>query len=146
MPLMLNNVQIAGNLTRDPQLKMVGEKTVAEFGLAINRRYRAAGGDMKDETTFVDVTVWGRQAELVGQYLTKGRNCLCEGSLKLDQWEDKQSGAKRSKISVVAQRCHFIGGTGENQQGNQGNGGGQSPDQPQGEQSGAVDGSDEPPY
>lgn len=115
--LNLNNVNLAGNLTRDPQVRFFeNEKCVADFGLAINRRYRDKGGEMKEETTFVDVEVWGRQAELCGQYLTKGRNCMIEGSLKLDQWEDKASGAKRSKLKVVAQRVHFIGGN-EGQQG-----------------------------
>lgn len=114
MPLMLNNVQLAGNLTRDPQVRFfANEKAVADFGLAINRRYKGANGETKEETTFVDVECWGRTAELVGQYLVRGRNCLIEGSLKLDQWEDKASGAKRSKLKVVAQRVHFIGGAGE---------------------------------
>lgn len=122
MPLMLNSVHLAGNLTRDPQVRFfANERAVADFGLAINRRYRTSDGEMKEETTFVDVEAWGRQAELVGQYLTKGRNCLVEGSLKLDQWEDK-SGNKRSKIKVSAQRVHFIGGPG----GEGGSGGGSS--------------------
>jgi single-strand DNA-binding protein len=113
MALMLNTVHVAGNLTRDPQVRFfANEKAVADFGLAINRRYRTGDGEMKEETTFIDVEAWGRQAELVGQYLTKGRNCLVEGSLKLDQWEDK-NGNKRSKIKVSAQRVHFLGGTGQ---------------------------------
>lgn len=111
MALMLNNVQLAGNLTRDPQVRfLANEKAVADFGIAINRKYRGNDGEMKEETTFVDVETWGRQAELVGQYLVKGRNCLVEGSLKLDQWEDKETGGKRSKMKVVAMRVHFIGG------------------------------------
>lgn len=110
MPLMLNSVHIAGNLTRDVQVRFfANEKAVADFGLAINKRYRGGDGEMKEETVFVDVECWGRQAELCGQYLTKGRNCMVEGSLKLDQWEDKQSGAKRSKIKISAQRVHFLG-------------------------------------
>lgn len=108
MPLMLNNVQLGGNLTRDPELREVGEHTVANFGLAINRKYKK-NGELVEETTFVDIECWNRQAELCGQYLTKGRNVLIEGSLKLDQWDDKESGAKRSKISINAQRVHFIG-------------------------------------
>ncbi|NRA40531.1 MAG: single-stranded DNA-binding protein [Planctomycetes bacterium] len=109
MAFMLNSVHVAGNLTRDPQVRFfANEKAVADFGLAINRRYRGGDGEMKEETTFIDVETWGRQAELVGQYLTKGRNCFVEGSLKLDQWEDK-SGNKRSKIKVTAQRVHFLG-------------------------------------
>ena len=80
---------------------------MADFGLAINRRYRGGDGEMKEETTFIDVETWGRQAELVGQYLTKGRNCFVEGSLKLDQWEDK-SGNKRSKIKVTVNSNLFF--------------------------------------
>ena len=110
MPLNLNAVHIAGSLTRDPQVRfMANEKAVADFGLAINRKYKGSDGEMKEETTFIDVECWGRQAELVGQYLTKGRNCLVEGSLKLDVWTDK-SDNKRSKIKISAQRVHFIGG------------------------------------
>ena len=108
MPLMLNNVQLGGNLTRDPELRQAGNKTVANFGIAINRKFRS-GDELKEETTFVDVECWERQAELVGQYLTKGRNVLIEGAIKLDTWEDKESGAKRSKLSVRAHRVHFIG-------------------------------------
>ena len=108
MPLMLNNVQLGGNLTRDPELRQAGNKTVANFGIAINRKYRS-GDELKEETTFVDIECWERQAELVGQYLTKGRNVLIEGAIKLDTWEDKESGAKRSKLSIRAHRVHFIG-------------------------------------
>ena len=114
MALMLNSVNVAGNLTRDPIIRTFdNDKSVGDFGLAINRKNRGGDGEMKEETTFVDVECWNRQAELVGQYLTKGRNCLVEGSLKLDQWEDKDGG-KRSKIKISAQRVHFIGGTQEN--------------------------------
>ncbi len=110
MALMLNTVQIAGNLTRDPQLRQVrADNTVADFGLAINRKYRGGDGEMKEETTFVDVECWGRQAELVGQYLTKGRNCLVEGSLKYHAFEDK-NGNKRNKLTITGRKIHFIGG------------------------------------
>jgi single-strand DNA-binding protein len=113
MAVNLNRVLLAGNLTRDPQMRfLANEKAVAEFGLAINRRYKAADGEMKEETTFVDVEAWGRTAELVGQYLTKGRGCFVEGRLKLDQWDDKQTGQKRSRLRVVADNVQFIGGAG----------------------------------
>lgn len=115
---MLNQVNLAGNLTRDPQVRFFeNEKCVADFGIAINRKYKDGKGEMKEETTFVDVECWGRTAELVGQYLTSGRNCLIEGSLKLDQWEDKATGAKRTKIKVNAHRVHFIGGPKDGQDG-----------------------------
>ena len=108
MALNLNRVLLAGNLTRDPQVRfLANEKAVAEFGLAINRRFKDANGQQKDETTFVDVETWGRTAELVGQYLTKGRGCFIEGRLKLDSWDDKESGQKRSKLRVVADNVQF---------------------------------------
>jgi single-strand DNA-binding protein len=104
----LNRVMLAGNLTRDPQVRFFANgKAVAEFGLAINRRFKDDNGQQKDETTFVDVETWGRTAELVGQYLTKGRGCFIEGRLKLDSWEDKESGQKRSKLKVVADNVIF---------------------------------------
>jgi single-strand DNA-binding protein len=99
---------LAGNLTRDPQVRFfANERAVADFGLAINRRYKTNDGQMKEETTFVDVEAWGRTAELVGQYLTKGRSCYVEGRLKLDSWEDKE-GQKRQKLKVVADSVQFL--------------------------------------
>ncbi|HAT10059.1 MAG TPA: single-stranded DNA-binding protein [Planctomycetes bacterium] len=104
----INRVFLAGNLTRDPQVRfLANEKAVANFGLAINRRFKGADGSQKEETTFVDVEAWGRQAELVGQYLTKGRGCFIEGRLKLDSWEDKE-GKKQSKLRVVADNVQFL--------------------------------------
>lgn len=109
MSLNVNHVAIAGNLTRDPQIRFLAdEKAVANFGLAINRRYKS-GGETKEEVTFVDVEAWGRTAELVGQYLAKGRACYIEGRLKLDTWEDKD-GKKQSKLRVVADSVQFVGG------------------------------------
>ena len=108
MSLNLNRVLLSGNLTRDPQVRfLANEKAVAEFGLAINRRFKDANGQQKDETTFVDVEAWGRTAELVGQYLTKGRGCFIEGRLKFDSWDDKETGQKRSKLRVVADNVQF---------------------------------------
>ena len=109
MSLSLNRVMLAGNLTRDPQIKYIGsDKTVASFGLAINRRYKDSAGQPKEETTFVDVEAWGRTAELVGQYLTKGRPVYIEGRLKLEGWETKD-GEKRQRIKVVADNVQFLG-------------------------------------
>jgi single-strand DNA-binding protein len=109
MALQINRVMLAGNLTRDPQLRFLGnEKAVADFGLAINRRFKTADGQMKEEVTFVDVEAWGRTAELVGQYLTKGRACFVEGRLRLDTWDDKKDGQKRSKLRVIADNVQFI--------------------------------------
>lgn len=98
-----------GNLTRDPEVKYTsGGTAIAKLGMAINRRWRAQDGQMQEETTFVDVDAFGRQAETVGQYLKKGRPILIEGRLKYDQWEDKQSGQKRSKLGVVLERFEFL--------------------------------------
>ncbi|MBA3685327.1 MAG: single-stranded DNA-binding protein [Planctomycetes bacterium] len=109
MSLQLNRVMLAGNLTRDPQVRFfANERAVADFGLAINRKYKANDGQLKEETTFVDVEAWGRTAELVGQYLTKGRGCYVEGRLRLDSWEDKESGQKRSKLKIVADNVQFL--------------------------------------
>ncbi len=105
----INRVFLAGNLTRDPQVRfLANEKAVAEFGLAINRKFKAGDGSLKEEVTFVDIEVWGRTAELCSQYLTKGRGCMIEGRLKLDTWEDKKDGSKRSKMRVVAENVHFL--------------------------------------
>jgi single-strand DNA-binding protein len=109
MSLNINTVMIAGNLTHDPQVKtLAADRTVVQFGLAINRRYKGHDGEMKEDTTFVDIEAWGRTAELVGQYLGKGSPCYIEGRLKLDSWQDKD-GTKRSRMRVVAERVHFVG-------------------------------------
>lgn len=107
----INRVLVAGNLTRDPQVRFfANERAVADFGIAVNRRFRGADGENKEETTYIDIEAWGRTAELVGQYLTKGRSCFVEGRLKLDQWDDKNSGQKRSKLKVVADNVQFLDG------------------------------------
>jgi single-strand DNA-binding protein len=109
MALNLNSVFLAGHLTRDPQVKtLANDRAVAEFGLAINRRYKTADGVPKEDSTFIDVEAWGRTAELVGQYLSKGSPCYLEGRLKLDSWQDKD-GSKRSRLKVVADSVQFLG-------------------------------------
>jgi len=109
----LNKVIIAGNLTRDPQIKfLANEQAVANFGLAVNRKWKDKDGTAKEEVTFVDIEVWGRLAELCGQYLAKGRGALIVGRLKLDTWEDKE-GKKQSKLRVVADEVQFMGAPGE---------------------------------
>jgi len=118
-----NKVLLMGNLTRDPELRYTpGGAVVAEFGLAVNRQYRTQSGESREETTFVDIVVWGRQAETVNQYLSKGRPVLVEGRLQYDSWEG-QDGQKRSKIRVTAERVQFLGGRGDS--GGQGQGQGQ---------------------
>lgn len=110
-----NRVIVAGNLTRDPELKhTTGGTAVAELGLAINRHWFDKNTQQKkEEVTFVDVTLWGRQAETAAQYLSKGRPVLIEGRLQTDQWEDKSTGAKRSKLKVVGESMQFLGGRGD---------------------------------
>src|SRR5262245_25027236 len=99
MSLNVNSVTLAGHLTRDPEVRQVGEKSVANFSLAVNRRWKGQDGEMKDEVTFVDCEAWGRTGELVGQYLVKGSGCYLEGRLRLDSWQDKD-GQKRSRMKV----------------------------------------------
>ena len=109
MSLNLNNVVIAGNLTRDPEVKfMANERAVCNFGIATNRKWKDQAGNAKEEVTFIDVEAWGRTAELVGQYLKKGAPAYIEGRLKLDTWE--KDGQKHSKLKVVADSVQFLGG------------------------------------
>jgi single-strand DNA-binding protein len=108
MAVNFNKVILGGNLTRDPQIRFfANERCVGNFGLAVNRRWKDKDGQQQEETTFVDVEVWGRTAELAGQYLTKGRACLIEGRLKLDQWEDKD-GNRRQALKVSADTIQFL--------------------------------------
>lgn len=97
-----------GNLTRDPQLKQTpNNMSVAEIGLACNRKFKGKDGEMREETTFVDCEAWGRTAETMSKYLSKGRPVFVEGRLKLDQWQDKE-GNNRSKLRVVIESFQFI--------------------------------------
>ncbi len=106
----LNKVFLIGNLTRDPELRYTPQGTaVASFGLASNRRWKSSDGQDKEETLFVDVTAFGRQAEIISEYMSKGRPIFVEGRLKLDQWQDKESGAKRSKLTVTVESFQFLG-------------------------------------
>ena len=108
----LNKVMLIGNLTRDPDLKYTpGNQAVCEIGLAVNRKYRTKEGEDREETTFVDCEAWGKQAEVLKQYMTKGKPLFIEGRLKLDTWEDKDGG-KRSKMRVVIENFQFIGAAG----------------------------------
>lgn len=113
MALQLNNVALAGNLTRDPQVRfLANEQAVANFGIAINRRFKGSDGQMKDDVTFVDIEVWGKTAEFVGQFLVKGKAAYIEGRLKLDSWDDKE-GKKHQKLKVVADRVEFVESKGD---------------------------------
>ncbi|MCK6489653.1 MAG: single-stranded DNA-binding protein, partial [Planctomycetes bacterium] len=116
MSLNWNRVTLAGNLTRDPELRTVGtDRVTVSFSLAVNRRYKGTDGEVKEEVTFVDIDAWGRTAELVSQYLTKGSPAFIEGRLKLDQWE-AQDGTKRSKLKVVADTVQFLQSKAEREQ------------------------------
>ncbi|MSR57377.1 MAG: single-stranded DNA-binding protein [Planctomycetaceae bacterium] len=110
-----NKVILLGNLTRDPQVKYTPSGTpLAEIGLAVNRYwFDKQTNSRKEETTFVDVTLWGREAEVAGEYLAKGRSVLIEGRLQLDTWDDKTTGQKRSKLHVVGERMQMLGGRGD---------------------------------
>ncbi len=104
-----NRVILAGNLTRDPELRYTPKGVaIAKITLAINRTWKTETGETKEEVTFVDVDAFGRQAEVVGQYMKKGRPFLVEGRLKLDQWEDKNTHQKQSKLKVVLEGFSFI--------------------------------------
>lgn len=104
-----NKVILAGNLTRDPEMRYTPKGTaVARFGLAINRTWKNETGETQNEVTFVDVDAFGRQAEVICQYMKKGRPFLMEGRLKLDQWEDKNTHQKQSKLKVVLESFSFI--------------------------------------
>jgi single-strand DNA-binding protein len=123
-----NKVLLMGNLTRDPQLKYLPSQTaVVEFGIACNRKFRTANGEDKEEVTYVDITSFGKQAEVINQYFQKGKPIFIEGRLKFDSWEDKQGGGKRSKLTVVVENFQFVGG--RDGGGGGGGGGGGSYDQ-----------------
>ena len=105
-----NRVTLIGNLTRDPETRdLPSGTTLCEFGLATTRHYKTAGGEDREETCFIDCTAFGKQAEVLGQYVSKGRPLFVEGRLKYDQWDDKNGGGKRSKISVVVENFQFLG-------------------------------------
>jgi len=106
----LNKVMIIGNVTRDPEIKYTPKgSAVTDLGIAVNRVYTPEGGEKREETTYVDVTLWGRQAEIAGEYCKKGRSVYIEGRLQLDSWEDKTSGQKRSKLRVVGESFQLLG-------------------------------------
>jgi single-strand DNA-binding protein len=106
-----NKVILVGNLTRDPQVRKTPSGTaVAEIGLAVNRTWTdKQTNSRREETTFVDVTLWSREAEIAGEYLSKGKPVLIEGRLQLDAWDDKTTGQKRSKLKVVGERVQLLG-------------------------------------
>lgn len=109
----LNEVRLIGRLTRDPELRAIPNgQQVAQLGLATSRKYKGNDGAMHEETTFVDITCWGKLADTVTRYVKKGRLIFVGGRLKFDSWDDKTSGQKRSKLSVVAENVQFLDSNG----------------------------------
>ncbi len=106
----VNKVILIGNVTRDPEVKFTSKgSAVTDIGLAINRNYTLDNGEKREETTFVDVELWGRLAEIAGEYAKKGRPIYIEGRLRMDTWDDKASGQKRSRMKVVGENLQLLG-------------------------------------
>jgi len=105
---------VVGNLTRDIEIRYIPSGTaVAEVAVAVNEKRKGANGETIEDVSFIDVTFWGKTAELAGQYLSKGSPVMVDGRLKQDHWEDRETGAKRSKLRVVCEKLVFIGSKGE---------------------------------
>jgi len=109
----LNTVLLMGNLTRDPEVRYTpGGSPVCTLGVAMNRRYTARNGEQRDEVTFVDVDVWDKSAENCQRYLHKGDPVFIEGRLRMDEWDDRETGKRRSRLKVTATRVQFLSGPG----------------------------------
>jgi single-strand DNA-binding protein len=121
----LNKVLLMGNLTRDPELRVTPKGTpICQFALAINRKFKMESGESREEVIYVDVEAWGKQGETIAKYVTKGRPLFVEGRLRLDQWEDKNTKEKRSRMKVVLEAFEFLG---DGRGGGGGSGGGDAP-------------------
>jgi single-strand DNA-binding protein len=136
-----------GNITRDIELKYTqNNQAVATVGLAVNRKYKGADGQLKEDVTFVDCDAWGKTAEMISQYFAKGRPIFIEGRLRLDTWKDKQDGSNRSKLKVVIENFQFVDSKPGGGAGGNGTPGGTRP-VPQGRPAGAPAAAGEaPPY
>ena len=109
-----NKVILMGNLTRDPETRVTPNgSTICKIGLAVNRTYTGSDGERKEEVTFVDCDAFGKTAEIISRWMSKGKGILVEGRLRLDQWDDKTTGASRSKLGVVIENFQFVGGRGD---------------------------------
>ena len=107
----LNKVLLLGNVTRDPEVRYTPKgSAVCDLGVAVNRAYTTDSGEKREEVTFVDVTLWGRTAEVASEYLKRGRPVFIEGRLQMDTWDDKQTGQKRTRLRVVAENMQLLGG------------------------------------
>src|SRR6266568_2316285 len=114
----LNKVLLLGNVTRDPEVRYTPKgSAVCDLGIAVNRAYTTDSGEKREEVTFVDVTLWGRTAEVASEYLKKGRPVFIEGRLQMDSWDDKQTGQKRSRLRVVAENMQMLGSRGDSEAG-----------------------------
>ena len=106
----LNKVMLIGNLTRDPELRVTPKGTaICQFSLAVNRKFKDESGGEREEVTYVDIEAWSKQGETIAKYCTKGRPLFVEGRLRLDQWEDKTTKEKRSRMKVVLENFQFLG-------------------------------------
>jgi single-strand DNA-binding protein len=107
----LNKVMLIGNLTRDPELRVTPKGTaICQFSLAVNRKFKDESGGEREEVTYIDIEAWSKQGETIAKYCTKGRPLFVEGRLRLDQWEDKNTKEKRSRMKVVLENFQFLGG------------------------------------
>ena len=121
----LNKVMLIGNLTRDPELRVTPKGTaICTFSLAVNRKFRDESGADREEVTYVDIEAWGKSGENIAKYCTKGRPLFVEGRLRLDQWEDKNTKEKRSRMKVVCDNFQFLGSGGGRAAGSEGGEGG----------------------
>ncbi len=125
----LNKVMLIGNLTRDPELRVTPKGTaICQFSLAVNRKFRDEAGADREEVTYVDIEAWGKSGENIAKYCTKGRPLFVEGRLRLDQWEDKTTKEKRSRMKVVCDNFQFLGtGRADGAPGPAGSEGGEQP-------------------
>ena len=108
----LNKVFLMGNLTRDPELRVTPKGTpICQFALAVNRKFKLETGEVREEVTYVEIEAWGKQGETIAKYLTKGAPLYVEGRLRLDQWEDKTTKEKKSRMKVVLEQFQFLPST-----------------------------------
>lgn len=123
----LNKVMLIGNLTRDPELRVTPKGTaICTFSIAVNRKFKDDSGGEREEVTYIDIEAWGKSGENISKYCTKGRPIFVEGRLRLDQWEDKNTKEKRSRMKVVLENFQFLGG-GRSEGGGSGGGEGGEP-------------------
>jgi len=120
----INRVILKGNLTQEPESRSAGNSEVTNLNMAINRTYRSASGEQKEEVCFIGIEAWGKLAENCKRFLHKGHPILVEGRLRFSQWDDKDTGKKRNRISVTAESVHFLNsnGSGQSESADQGSG------------------------